>query len=80
MPAKLPDAFKSLVIQQWLQGIPRNDIAVENGLSSGAVTNIVNEWRRALGFAMADTLRELSVTMQKVGITAAQCALGFRVQ
>src|ERR671937_1539387 len=78
MPAKLPDSIKSLVIQQWLQGIPRNDIASENGLSAGAVTNIVNEWRRALGFAAADELRELAVTMKKVGITAAQCALGFR--
>jgi hypothetical protein len=42
------------------------------------VTNIVNEWRRALGFALANALRELLVTMNKVGITAAQCALGFR--
>jgi hypothetical protein len=78
MPAKLPNAIKSGVIQQWLQGRPRNDIAAENGLSSGAVTNMVNEWRHNLGFAAADELRELAVTMKKVGITAAQCALGFR--
>jgi FtsZ-binding cell division protein ZapB len=79
MPAGLPTHVKALVIQQWLQGIPRNDIAAENGVSSGAVTNIVNEWRRNLGFAAADELRELAVTMRKVGITAAQCALGFRI-
>jgi predicted nucleic acid-binding Zn-ribbon protein len=79
MPAKLPDTVKSIVIQQWLQGRPRNDIAAENGLSSGAVTNIVNEWRRNLGFAVADELRELALTLRKVGITASQCALGFRV-
>ncbi|MFL6345012.1 MAG: hypothetical protein ACJ71A_06160 [Nitrososphaeraceae archaeon] len=40
MPAKLPDNIKSIVIQQWLQGNPRNDIASNNGLSSGAV-----KWR-----------------------------------
>src|SRR5215467_14306716 len=79
MPARLPTNIKTLVIQQWLQGRPRNDIAAENGISSGAVTNIVNEWRRKLGFAAADELRELAVTMRKVGITAAQCALGFRI-
>jgi len=33
---------------------PRNDIASESGISSGAVTNIVNEWRHNLGFALAD--------------------------
>src|SRR5215813_3772241 len=79
MPARLPTHVKALVIQQWLQGRPRNDIAAENDVSSGAVTNIVNEWRRNLGFAAADELRELAVTMRKVGITAAQCALGFRI-
>jgi predicted nucleic acid-binding Zn-ribbon protein len=79
LPAGLPNNIKTLVIQQWLQGRPRNDIAAENGVSSGAVTNIVNEWRHKLGFAVADELRELAVTMKKVGITAAQCALGFRI-
>jgi hypothetical protein len=79
MPARLPNTIKSIVIQQWLQGRPRNDIAAENGVSSGAVTNIVNQWRHSLGFAGADELRELAVTMKKVGITAAQCALGFRI-
>ena len=43
MPARLPDSIKSLVIQQWLEGKPRNDIAADNGLSDGAVTNIVNK-------------------------------------
>ena len=34
------------------------------------MTNLVNEWSRGLGFAIADDLRELAVTMKKVGITA----------
>ena len=78
MPSKLPHNFKSLVIQEWLSGTQRDRIAAENDLSAGAVTNLVNEWRRGLGFAIADDLRELAVTMKKVGITAAQCASGFR--
>ncbi|MGB7636429.1 MAG: hypothetical protein WBL88_02520 [Nitrososphaeraceae archaeon] len=78
MTSKLPNNFKSLVIQEWLSGTQRNRIAAENGLSAGAVTNLVNEWSRGLGFAIADDLRELAVTMKKVGITAAQCASGFR--
>ncbi|MGB0027699.1 MAG: hypothetical protein WBP64_12750, partial [Nitrososphaeraceae archaeon] len=79
MPAKLPDNFKSLVIQEWLKGVQRDKIAGDSGLSAGAVTNIVNEWRDALGFSAADGLRELAVTLRKIGITAAQCAAGFRV-
>ncbi|HZD82868.1 MAG TPA: hypothetical protein VE076_08330 [Nitrososphaeraceae archaeon] len=78
MPYKLPDNLKSLVIQDWLSGKQRDKIAVDNGLSAGAVTNTVNEWRLALGFSAADGLRELAVTLKKIGITPAQCALGFR--
>ena len=78
-PTKLPNNFKSLVIQEWLKGVQRDNIAGDNGLSAGSVTNIVNEWRDALGFSAADELRELAVTLKKIGITAAQCATGFRV-
>ena len=80
MPAKLPDNFKSLVIQGWLNGTQRDKIARDNGLSAGAVTNIVDEWRLALGFSPGKPeLRELAVTLKKIGITPAQCAGGFRV-
>jgi hypothetical protein len=48
---------------------PRNDIASENGISSGAVTNIVNEWRHNLGFALADELRELAIAFRKGNMT-----------
>ena len=78
MPVKLPDNIKSIVIQEWLQEIGRNEIAAKNGIGAGSVTNIVNEWRSGVGFVLVDELRELSVAMKKVGVTAAQCALGFR--
>src|SRR5919205_2054003 len=78
MSSKLPGHTKSLVIQQWLQGVQRDLIAANNGLSAGAVTNVVNDFRRGLGSAVIDDLRELGVTFRKVGITPSQCALGFR--
>jgi predicted nucleic acid-binding Zn-ribbon protein len=79
MQGKLPDHIRSLVIKQWLEGMQRDLIAANNGLSAGGVTNIVNDFRRGLGSAVVDDLRELGVTFRKVGITPAQCALGFRV-
>jgi hypothetical protein len=78
MPVKIAEPVKSSVIQRWLQGKTRDDIARENGLSSGAVSTIVSEWRLKLGLASADELRELGTAMNKAGISAAQCALGFR--
>src|ERR671933_463409 len=78
MFGKVPDHVRSLVIRQWLEGVQRDKIAGNNGVSAGAVTNVINEWRTGLGAAMIDDLRELGVTFRKVGITPAQCALGFR--
>src|SRR5215210_5272435 len=79
MPTRLPENIKSDVTQQWLQGNARDSIAANTGLSSGAVTNIINEWRKGLGYPLADELRELVTTFKKIGITASQCAIGFRL-
>ena len=79
MIATLPNAMKSLVIQQWLRGIQRDVIALDNGLGAGTVTNTVKEWRRGLGVPTADEFRELATSFRKLGITPAGCALGFRV-
>lgn len=80
MPTKLPEITKSQVIQQWLSGDQRDKIAADNGLSAGAVTNIINEWRQALGFSAAEQLRDLVVALKKIGLTPTQCATGFRVR
>jgi DNA repair exonuclease SbcCD ATPase subunit len=79
VPVKIPENVKSAVVQQWLQGKARDLIAAGTGLSTGAVTNIIIEWRRGLSYPLVDELRELAITFKKIGITATQCALGFRL-
>jgi len=80
MPTRISDVVKSAVIQQWLEGIACDTIAANNDLSGGGVTNIINEWKQGLGSSVADELRELAVALKKIGITAAQCASGCRVE
>jgi hypothetical protein len=79
LPTRHPESIKSAVIQQWLEGKPRDLIAADTGLSSGAATNIINEWRQNLGIPLANDLRELAITLKKIGISANQCAEGFRI-
>ncbi|MGB8033441.1 MAG: hypothetical protein WCF03_06425 [Nitrososphaeraceae archaeon] len=79
MPTRISDAFKSVVIQQWLEGIALDTIAANNDLNGGGVTNFINEWKQGLGSLVADELRELAVALKKIGTTSAQCALGSRV-
>jgi hypothetical protein len=61
MPPTLPDNYKSLVIQVWLNGEQRDKIAVDNGLGAGSVTNIVSEWRYldAVSFPTVEPIRRI---------------------
>jgi hypothetical protein len=79
MPIKVPEPIKSGVVQQWLKGVERDKIAFALGLSTGAVTNIVNEWKQAIDIPVADELRELAIALKKIGITPSECAIGCRV-
>jgi hypothetical protein len=41
-----------------VEGVQRDMISANNGLSAGAVTNIVNDFRRGLGSDVVDVLRK----------------------
>ena len=60
-------------------GYPRNAIAIECGVSNGAVTSIVDEWRRSTGPQLAILIREIGVTLRKLGMSPAQCVIGLRI-
>ena len=77
MPVTIPETIKSRVISQWLQGLGRDIIAQDN-ISTGAVSNITNEWSMDIGKHEADAFRELAKAMNTAGLTPAQCAIGFR--
>src|SRR5919108_4836606 len=79
MPTRHPESIKLAVIQQWLEGKPRDLIASDTGLSSGATTNIIDKWCQNLGIPLANDLRELAIILKKIGISANQCALEFRI-
>ena len=40
MVIKTPKSIKIKVINEWLQGVSRNKITQDNGISAGAVTSI----------------------------------------
>ena len=79
MPAKLPDKIRWDVVHNWLEGYPRNTIAKNYNIGAASVSNIVDEWRNAAGPQLADTLRDLSVTLRRSGLSPAQCAAAMRI-
>ncbi len=78
MRPEIPQNLKNTVIQLYLKGLSRNEIASITGISQGSVSNIVAEWKRGLGIPLADDLRELGVILKNANMTAPQCAKGLR--
>ena len=79
MPFGTGDDVKSGVVYEWLRGNSRDKIAGLYNISTGGVTNIINEWRNDIGAYKAEDLRELSISLKKANITPIQCSIGFRV-
>lgn len=79
MPARISESVKRNVILEYMKGTFRDENASKNGLSGGAVTNIISEWKTGLDQHEVEDMRDLAVSLKKLGITPPQCASGFRV-
>jgi len=79
MPTGTGTDIKAGVVYEWLAGTPRDKIAQIYNISTGGVSNIINEWRIGIGGYIADDLRELSLSLKKAKLTPIQCSMGFRV-
>jgi len=79
MPVRIGIDIQSGVIYEWLAGTSRDKIAEIYNISTGGVTNIINEWRNRIGGYIADDLRELALSLKKAKLTPFQCSMGFRV-
>jgi hypothetical protein len=45
MPAAIDPVIKKHVIVQYLQGVSRDRITADNGVGTGTVSNIIDEWK-----------------------------------
>lgn len=61
-------------------GESRDQIASRFAISTGAVTNIANEWRNNLSSFVAGDLRELSLSLKKAQLSPLECATGLRIE
>ncbi|MFZ0512976.1 MAG: hypothetical protein WAM14_15315 [Candidatus Nitrosopolaris sp.] len=48
MPAAIDPAIKKQVVNQWLSGDGRERIAADNGVGTGTVSNIIEEWKKGI--------------------------------
>ena len=69
---------EGLIIQNYILGHSRDEIATETGVAPGSVSNKVNEWKRRIDAPDIEELRRFAVNMRKSGMTIKQCTKGFR--
>jgi hypothetical protein len=69
---------EELIIQNYLSGHSRDEIAEETGAAPGSVSNKINEWKKRLAIPDIEELRRFAVIMKKSGITMKQSAKGLR--
>ena len=73
-----PEHIKSGVIDAWIMGKTRDKIASEFNISTGSVSNIIEQWQNRIGVFDANNLRELGLALKKAGISPVQCVDGLR--
>jgi DNA-binding NarL/FixJ family response regulator len=68
MRLPIPEHIKSAVIDAWIMGKTRDEIALELNISKGSVSNIIEQWQNRIGVFDANNLRELGLALKKAGI------------
>src|SRR5215831_16791730 len=79
MPAAIDPIIKKQVVNQWLSGDSRDRIAADNGIGTGTVSNIIDDWKKGVQDSDYESIRELSVFCKKQGITLNALASCIRV-
>jgi hypothetical protein len=79
MPRIITLEEKFSVIDDWLRGKSRNEIAIKRSMGSGTVYNIVQEWSNEFGGQRADKLRGLAIKLKNNGLTVWDCVKGLRM-
>jgi hypothetical protein len=79
MPRIITLDEKLSVIDDWLSGESRFDIANQHNIGNGTVYNIIQEWSNGIGVQLADRLRELAIKLKKNGLTVSDCSKGLRM-
>ena len=79
MPRIISLDEKLAVIDDWLMGESRHDIAIKRNIGNGTVYNTIQEWRNGIGVQKADRLRDLALHLKKTGYSVTNCAIGSRM-
>jgi hypothetical protein len=79
MGARIPHLLKIKVLNQWLNGMSRDDIAINNKISGGSVSNIIQDFKND-DIPDIDLLRGVAVGLKKQNLDLTQFARSMRLR
>ena len=79
MPAAIDPVIKKQVIAQYLQGVSRDRIAVNNDVGTGTVSNIIEEWKRGVQGSDYESVRDLAIHCKKEGVNLGDLVSALRI-
>ncbi len=80
MPSAIDEIIKKRVIEQWINGFPRDKIASDLQIGAGTVSNIVSEFKNNLQGSDIDSLRDLAAETRRQGFTLSDLSHHIRLR
>jgi len=68
MGRKVPEPIRRKVLREWLEGIPRRQIATDNQIGTGTVSEIIKTIGEIDSEARIDILRETAIMLRREGL------------
>ena len=79
MPAKIPNSIKQQVINQWLLGMSRDQIAKYNDIGAGTVSSTIKDIKQK-DIPDVDLLREVAILLKKEELDLDVFACSIRIK
>ena len=80
MLAAIEPVIKKQVITQYLNDVSRDRIAADNGIGTGTVSNIIDEWKKGLRDSDYESVRELAIHCKKEGVNIGDLMSVLRIK
>ena len=68
---------KEQIIEYYLDGISRDKIASKVEVSTGSVSNVIQEWKFSIDSYDVEEIRQFIKLSKKAGMTLKQCSEGL---
>jgi hypothetical protein len=79
VPSALDELIKRRVIQEWMNGMPRDKIAAGSNIGTGTVSGIIDNYKTQLEGSDFESVRALAAEIRKQGLTFADLASHVRL-